>query len=108
VIGKGEAGGTSLRILVQEVYPMDKVREKFTKSIIVSLHIDEVEENTILELRKLMENHRGNCLCYFNVVGGENDGGKLFESKKYVVEPSQEFMSELQRILGPNCVRIAG
>ncbi len=108
VIGKGEAGGTSLRILVQEVYPMDKVREKFTKSIIVSLHIDEVEENTILELRKLMENHRGNCLCYFNVVGGENDGGKLFESKKYVVEPSQEFMSELHRILGPNCVRIAG
>jgi DNA polymerase-3 subunit alpha len=108
VIGKGEAGGTSLRILVQEVYPMDKVREKFAKSIIVSLRIDEVEENTILELRKLMENHRGNCLCYFNVVGGENDGGKLFESKKYVVEPSQEFMSELHRILGPNCVRIAG
>jgi len=108
VIGKGEVGGTSLRILVQEVYPMDKVREKFTRSIIVSFRIADVEENTMVELRKLMEKYRGNCSCYFNVVGGENDGGKLFESKKYVVEPSQEFMLELHRILGPNCVRIAG
>jgi len=108
VIGKGEAGGTSLRILVQEVYPMDKVREKFTKSIIVSFRIDEVEENTILELRKLMEKHRGNCSCYFNVVGAENEAGRMFASRKFVVEPSQEFMSELRRILGPNCVRIAG
>jgi DNA polymerase-3 subunit alpha len=106
VMGRGEAGGTSLRILVQEVYPMEKVREKFTKSIIVSFRIDDVEENTILALRKLMEKHRGNCACYFNVVGGENGGGRMFASKKFVVEPSQEFMSELHRILGPNCVRI--
>jgi DNA polymerase-3 subunit alpha len=108
VMGRGEAGGTSLRIIVQEVYPMEKVREKFTKSIIVSFRIDDVEENTILELRKLMEKHRGNCSCYFNVVGGDDEAGKMFASRKFVVEPSQEFMSELHRILGPNCVRIAG
>jgi DNA polymerase-3 subunit alpha len=48
VMGRGEAGGTSLRILVQEVYPMERVREKFTKSIIVSFRLDDVEENTIL------------------------------------------------------------
>ena len=108
VMGKGEAGGTSLRILVQEVYPMEKVREKFTKNIVVSFRIDDVEENTILELRKLMEKHRGNCSCYFSVLGAEKAGATLFSAKKFVVEPSEEFMSELQRLLGPNCVKIAG
>ncbi len=108
VMGKGEAGGTSLRILVQEVYPMEKVREKFTKNIVVSFRIADVEENTILELRKLMEKHRGNCSCYFSVLGAEKAGATLFSAKKFVVEPSEEFMSELQRLLGPNCVKIAG
>ncbi|MEK6570462.1 MAG: DNA polymerase III subunit alpha, partial [Bacteroidota bacterium] len=108
VMGKGEAGGTSLRILVQEVYPMEKVREKFTKNIVVSFRIADVEENTILELRKLMEKHRGNCSCYFSVLGAEKAGAMLFSAKKFVVEPSEEFMSELQRLLGPNCVKIAG
>lgn len=108
VIGKGEVSGTSLRILVQEVYPLEKVREKFTKSIIVSFNINDVQENTIIELRKLMERYRGNCTCYFNVLGAEGSGTKLFAAKKFVVDPSQEFMLELERILGPGCVRIAG
>lgn len=105
VIGKGEGGGASLRILVQEIYPLDRVREKFTKSIIVSIRIDDVQENTILELRKLMEKHRGNCSCYFNVLGEARAEATLFTAKKFVVEPSQEFMTGLQRLLGPNCVK---
>jgi hypothetical protein len=55
-----------------------------------------------------MEKHRGNCSCYFNVVGGDDEAGKMFASRRFVVDPSQEFMSELHHILGPNCVRIAG
>jgi len=108
VIGKGEVSGPSLRILVQEVYPLEKVREKFTKSIIVSFNINDVQENTIVELRRLMEKHRGTCSCFFNVLGGEAAGSKLFATKKFVVEPSEEFINELKRILGPECVKIAG
>jgi DNA polymerase-3 subunit alpha len=106
VVGKGEGGGTSLRVLVQEVHPLDKVRERFTKSIVVSIRIEDTQEQAILELRKLMEKHRGNCVCYFNVLGNQGADATLFSSKKYVVQPSNEFMLGLERILGPHCVKI--
>jgi DNA polymerase-3 subunit alpha len=108
VIGKCEQGGATLRVLVQEIYPMEKVREKFTKSIILSLKIDDIQENTISELRRLMETHRGNCACYFNVVGGAGEKSTLFSSRKFVVQPSDDLMNELQRLLGPHSVKIAG
>lgn len=106
VIGKGESTGTSLRIIVNEVYPMEKVREKFTKSIIVSLNLNDVKENTVIELRKVMEKYRGNCSCYFNVIGDETLANTMFYSRKFIVEPSQQFVSEVKRILGPNSVKI--
>ncbi|HEY4644493.1 MAG TPA: OB-fold nucleic acid binding domain-containing protein, partial [Bacteroidota bacterium] len=105
VIGKGEAGGDALRIIVNEVYPMDRVREKFTKSIILSINVNDVRENTIIELRKLMERYRGNCSCYFSVLGGDLPK-QVFHSKKFIVEPNDEFIAEVKRILGPNSIKL--
>ncbi len=36
VVGKAEHAGDALRIIVNEVYPMEQVRQKFTKSITLS------------------------------------------------------------------------
>ncbi|MEK9135953.1 MAG: OB-fold nucleic acid binding domain-containing protein, partial [Bacteroidota bacterium] len=105
VIGKGEVNGELLKILVNEVYPMEKVREKFTKSIILSIHVNDIQENTIIELRALMEKSKGNCPCYFNVVqAGTN---KLYHTRRFAVEPSDAFVGEVKRILGPQSVRFS-
>jgi len=104
VIGRGEVGGDALRIVVNEVYPMDKVRDKFTKSIILSINLNDVAENTVIELRKLMEKCRGNCLCYLNVLGGEHQ--QVYRTNRFVVEPSDEFIAGVKRILGPHSIKL--
>jgi DNA polymerase-3 subunit alpha len=105
VRGKGEVNGEMLKILVNEVTPMEKVREKYTKSIVLSINVNNVQETTIVELRALMEKSKGNCPCYFNVVqAGEK---KLYHTKKYTVEPSDTFVGEAERILGPQSVRFS-
>ncbi len=104
VIGKGEPNGDLLKILVNEVFPLDTVREKFTRSIILSINVNDVKENTIIELRRLLENNKGNCACYFDVV--DSDKRKKYQTRKFLVEPSNQFMEEAKKILGPQGVKL--
>jgi DNA polymerase III subunit alpha len=106
VIGKGEINGDQLRIVVNEVFPMEKVREKFARSVILSINVAEVKENTISALRQLLEHHRGNCPCYFNVQGVPAPA--MYAAPRHSVDPSGEFQDEVKRMLGAKNLRFVG
>jgi DNA polymerase-3 subunit alpha len=104
VMGKGELTGDSLKIIVNEVYPMEKVREKFTKSIMLSINVNDVKEHTIVQLRELMERNKGNCTCYFNVT--ETGSSRMYHTRRFAVEPTSEFIGELTKMLGRQNIRL--
>lgn len=106
VTGKGEVNGDELRIIVSDAYPMEKVREKFARSVILSLHVDAVHEGTVKELRALLEEHRGNCPCYLNVQG--LPAPQMFAAPRYGVDPSVRFQEAVVRVLGAGAVRFVG
>ena len=108
VIGKGETTGDLLKILVNEVIPMEKVRERFTKSISLSVNLDVISEDTIQQLRAIMERHRGKCSCYINVVGGGLSKKSLYLARNVSVEPSAQFIALVKQLLGPASVRLQG
>ena len=103
VIGKGEANGDSLKIIVNEVHPMEKVREKFTKGIILSIDLEDVKENTIVRLRQVMEDHKGSCPCYFSVRNAHST--TMFQSRRFSVDASGRFVEEVRQMLGPDSIR---
>jgi len=105
VAGRGEVNGDVLKILVNEVYPMDSVRERFTKSIVLSFNVMDVQETTITRLREVMESNKGNVPCYFNVKDAMTT--RMYHSRKYTVEPTEQFVSEVTRMLGPQSIRFA-
>ena len=106
VTGRGEPNGDALKIVVNEVLPMDSVRERFTRSVILSISIPGTEENAILRLRQLMEECRGNVPCFFRVQ--EDSGTRLFQSRRFTVEPSEKFAREVSQVLGPESIRFSG
>ncbi len=107
VIGKAEQNGDSLRVIASELYPMENVREKFSKSIILSINANIVQEQAIAELRKIAERHKGKCACFFNVTVPNETLVQQFHATKYVVAPTNEFIAEVETILGPNSVRFS-
>jgi DNA polymerase-3 subunit alpha len=108
VTGKGEVNGDSLKVLVNDVFPLEKVREQFTKSVSLTLDLDKVNEGTIVELRKILEAHRGKCLCYLNVNGGGLKQNSLYLTRRHVVNPDKDFVRSVKRLLGPAAVRLQG
>ncbi|MBI3586560.1 MAG: DNA polymerase III subunit alpha [Ignavibacteriales bacterium] len=108
VTGRGEASGEMLKVLVNEVIPLENVREKFTKSITISLNLDQVTENTVIELRKAFEHNRGKCICYFDIKGGGLPENSLYFTRHMTVEPSAQLIGLLKQLLGPSAVRLEG
>jgi len=107
VVGKGESTGDLLRILVNEVYPMEKVKEKFTRSIILSINVDAVREQAILDLRKLLEQNPGNCPCYISLEGAQR-ARSMYHSPRYRVDPTDRFQEGVKTLLGDRSVRFIG
>ena len=108
VAGKGEVSGDTVKILVNEVIPMEQVREKFTRSVNLLVDLDKVTENTVVELRKVLEEHRGKCLCYLTVTGGGLDRNSLYLTRRHVVNPDGAFLQAIKQLLGPSAVRLQG
>ncbi|HTO93062.1 MAG TPA: DNA polymerase III subunit alpha [Bacteroidota bacterium] len=103
VAGKGEANGDTLKILVNEVTPMEKVREKFTRGIILSIDLNDIAESTIVRLREVIEGHRGSCPCYFSVRNAH--ATTMFQTRRYAVDASGGFVDEIRQMLGPDSIR---
>lgn len=108
MIGKGEPSGDMLKVLVNEVIPIDAVRERFTKSIQLSVNLDSVDESTVLELRRIIERYQGKCLCYFQVTGGGLERKSLYLTRRHGVNPNAQFMNEVRQLLGFSAVRLQG
>jgi DNA polymerase-3 subunit alpha len=104
VVGKGEINGDMLKIVVQEVIPLEKVRERFTKSVILSIDVSVVGEEIVGRLRELMERSKGTCPCYLSVT--QSGKRRMFQTRKFSVDPSGQFIAEVRKVLGPDAVRL--
>lgn len=108
VIGKGEPAGDLLKILVNEVIPMESVRERYTKSVTLSVNLDAVSEETVQQLRGIMERNRGKCPCYINVNGGGFAKKFVYLVRNVTVDPNPQFIGLVKQLLGPSSVRLQG
>ncbi len=102
VIGKAEQNGDSLKIIVNEVHAMEKVRQMFAKRVIINIRLNEVRDSVISDLQKIVEKHKGKCSCYFHVEDAKVQKSLRLQSTKYGVEVSDQFIEEAENILGRN------
>jgi len=107
VIGSAESNGDSIRIIVREIVPVENVLEKFARNVILSINLDQVNENTIEELKGIFEKHKGKYPCFFKVISSQTEEPQLFQSNNYRVDLTSDFVNEVEKILGSSTVRVS-
>ncbi len=107
VEGNGEVSGDTIKIVANDIIAMDKVREKFAKRVFFLLNSDEIDEGKMTTLRQVMEKNKGNCNCYFNVIGKEFAEQQVYVSRKYSVSPTDQFIESVRSILGKNAIKVS-
>ncbi len=102
VVGKGEVNGPTLKILVNEVLPIEKVRGRFTRSVMVSIDLEHVKEENIIALRELFESNQGKTPCFLKVRG--ESATRVYQSTRYLVNPTDQLVQGVQDVLGPDSI----
>jgi DNA polymerase-3 subunit alpha len=111
VKGNVEVKGGGLKVIVQDVTPMWKVREQLVKSIVLRINLagGEVELGHIDELRALCDENRGHCKLYFDLLDPDHpQGHQRLRSRTFVVDPTPQLMQGITRLFGRDAVVLEG
>jgi DNA polymerase III subunit alpha len=107
VDGNGEVSGDTIKILANDILPMNEVRAKLAKKMFFKLDADAVSEDSMMRLKTIFGQHKGPCNCYFNVTGKDFQGERIYLSRKFSVNPTNDFVDQVQTILGKHSIIVS-
>ncbi|MBN2009844.1 DNA polymerase III subunit alpha [candidate division KSB1 bacterium] len=87
------------KILVDKVMPLADVWEHYSKTLCLAFRSDEIEESTIRNVQKVIEQHKGRCPVMINVIA--NGGNEyLLRARRMQARPNPKLIHDLQASLG--------
>ncbi len=105
VSGKADVTGDKIKILADELIPLEKVVEKFAKRIIISFDVNEFELKNIDKLKNVFEKHRGKMPLVFEVKGINDDKAQVFSINKFLISPTEGFIREVEKLFGKGLIK---
>ena len=107
-IGHPEVRGGSLKVVVNDIYPMWKVRENLIKSIVLRIHEDQIDIERMKEFEKRCDENRGSCKLYFDIDATDLPKPQRVHSRKFVVEPTNDLMTGMAKLFGRENIVLEG
>jgi DNA polymerase-3 subunit alpha len=107
LLGKTESSGDAVKVHVDEIIPIEKVKERFTKYVKIIIDKEKYNEDVVLPLKELLNKFHGNfpvMLEVLNVIKGRD----LFILKQFRIDPSAKLISAVQNLLGEESVVLLG
>jgi DNA polymerase-3 subunit alpha len=101
-----EAEEKSLRILCDEIIPISEVRNRLSNGIQLLIDPLKLNEEEIGKLQLLIQKFPGKIPLYFEMRTNGNGNGLILRSKKFQVMLSDDFLNELQKLLGQDNIQI--
>ena len=103
--GRLDVDGDRVRIRVDDLCPLEAMKERKADSVQVRLEAAELDDEVVGRLRQAFEAHRGDAQVYLEVV---RPGGYRMLARADAglrVQPSELLTSTLEGVLGPGRVR---
>ena len=81
----------------RSVQLLSDIRQKLTKSLVVHVALEKVDDELIDYLEKLGEQHSGKCVLRLNIWDEEEQIGVDLLSRKFKVNPENELIEEIEK-----------
>jgi len=105
-----ENGGTELKILAEDIFPLEEVRQRLAKHVNVRLLISRLETDLPQQLKALSHGYRGSSELRFHVADDtqKNGGGtRHIRATNIRVAPTAEFLARLRDLVGERNVWVS-
>ncbi len=106
VSGKNDGNEDAVKVIVQDVMPVEEARKKFTRKVMLKVDLDASSEDQMKSLASVLERYEGECPCYIHVTGGSSGRQSVYLSRKFKVQPSPEFSAAVRNVLGDGSVML--
>ncbi len=91
-------------LIVSEVKTLNRFRRESISAIHIKLDPGQLDNSVLESLKSAFMNNRGDCPIYFHVDGEDNE--KIIKAHStFNIEPSEDFVKDLARILGNKSLR---
>jgi DNA polymerase-3 subunit alpha len=94
----GRDGELDFKINVTQL--LADVRAKLCKSVNISVNLDQINAVTVVEIDRIVSEHKGSCLLYLTLTKNTNEHMVKTFSRSYRVDPSNLFLEELTKLEG--------
>ena len=93
------------KIVAEDIIPLEKVKEMFTKLVLVKLSTTGLEEKTMERIKKVMQRHKGKIPVFVDILSPGGRRIRLSTDKELGVYPSDELVAEVEEIVGPGNIK---
>lgn len=106
--GTPEMRGPLLKVIASDVIPMWKVRSQMVKSLILRIDADRFTETELDALFNLLEDNRGSCKLFFDLISRNAPSPQRILSRTRVIDPTDEVIKGIRNIFGPRAIIVEG
>jgi DNA polymerase-3 subunit alpha len=103
VRGKVDLTGETASVIAFQIMALDRAPELLSSKIHINIDANQIDKETLLSLKRVLANHRGNCWVYLHLrlPSGQE---MVISVSNIKVEPSEELIEETQGMLSNGVV----
>ncbi len=93
------------KIIAEDIMLLEKVKEMFTKSVLVKLSTTGLEEMMMRRVKNVAGRFKGNIPVFIDLISPEGRKIRLSTDKNMMVSPSDELINEMEMVVGEGNVK---
>ena len=94
----------SVKILADEIIPINQAEETWTASVHVNLEISRTDRETLTDLHTILERHRGTCKAFLHLCGSDKTDSVISLPEALRLRAGGSLMREVNTFLGYRAV----
>ncbi|MDH5405008.1 MAG: DNA polymerase III subunit alpha [Candidatus Aminicenantes bacterium] len=106
VKGKVEADEDKAKLLASEIIPLREIRQRSAKRMVITIPLAMLEEETVQELHRLLEENRGECSVKFELVQPQKFQLSIKPNAYIKVNPTKQLIDRLEEMFGKGAVTL--
>ncbi|MGB2601210.1 MAG: DNA polymerase III subunit alpha [Candidatus Omnitrophota bacterium] len=93
------------KLVAEDIIPLEKVKERFTKSVLLKLSTTGLEEQMMKRIRGIIKKFKGKVPIYIDIIAPTGRKIRLATDKTLLVNPTGDLISELEELVGSGNIK---
>ena len=92
------------KLLTDEIIPLEEVKSRFTKAVLIRLNTPGLDKNTLGSLKSILAKHRGKIPVFLNFQEPSGKRISVSTGRNYTVKPNDGLLDEIENLCGSGSV----